>query len=71
MLANLRQSNPQALGLLVRNRPSIAFLSFLVTIAVFQIRLDELLNSSDAPALSVRDKLIPSPIILRRFAHDT
>jgi len=71
MLANLRQSNRHALGLLVRNLPFISFLGFIVTTTVFQIRLDELLNSGDAPALGVRDQLRPSPILLSHFAHDT
>jgi hypothetical protein len=55
MLAKMRQSNPHALGLLVRNLPFIAFLGSIVTTLVSQIRLDELLNSGDAPALGVRD----------------
>ena len=71
MLANLRQSNPHVLGLLVRNPPSIVFIGFPLTNIVFQICLDELLNSGDAPALSVRDKLIPYPILLRQFTHGT
>ena len=67
MLANLRQSNPQALGLLVRGLRLIAFLCYIVTTIICQIRLDELLNSDHAPALSVRDQVILSLMLLSYF----